>query len=218
MKISLGTASIFALIWLAACSNDADFSGKDSSSSDSDKVNAEQNSGGDGEQIAVSPTSTPTDPPVEPLPASAGDDACDQDKIKINWPNPAIQECMDSGKIWHFPNKYNTDAYCSNVSAAVDYTCDRVGYEDFSSSFGVNTNVLVDRLRSGSKLVSCGQAQPSQGTWAMAQFVAPLEASGSSCAVAAVPTTACFVSGSTGCAEGDFDCIVEWCFDQAKSQ
>jgi hypothetical protein len=146
---------------------------------------------------------------------SLGAEVCDGDKVKIAWSNPSIQSCMDSGKVWHFPNKYDTSEYCSDVKAASSYDCSRSGFIDFSEAKGVGTSILVDKLSDGSKLVSCGESNEGSDTWAMAQFVTST-GSTDSCNVTANPITACFVSGSTGCAEGDYDCIVQWCFDEAS--
>ena len=187
MLIKILQISLVAAV--AACANEADFGGTSSATS-----------------AAFS------EPQVS---EAVGVEECSGDTVKINWSNPDIQPCIDSGKVWHFPNKYDNSAYCSDVKAAKSYDCSRKGFIEFSELKGVSTSILVDKLSEGSKLVSCGESDEGGDTWAMAQFVTP-KASGGACGVSASPITACFVSGSTGCAEGDYDCIVQWCFDQAK--
>lgn len=182
---------LYSAIFLVSisCANEADFGGSISTT-----------------------TAAFTEPQVS---EAIGTEVCDGDKVKIAWSNPSIQSCIDSGKVWHFPNKYDTSAYCSDVKSASSYECSRSGFIEFSELKGVSTGILVDKLSDGSKLVACGESNEGSDTWAMAQFVTPKDSS-DSCNVTASPITACFVSGTTGCAEGDYDCIVQWCFDEAS--
>lgn len=179
-----------SMVFFASCSNEANFGGEASTVSSADDATVSK---------------------VE----NVGAQTCDGDTVKLSWSNPEIQKCMDSGKIWHFPNKYDSKSYCSDVQAASSYSCDKEGYIDYSESKGISTTVLVDKLTEGSKLVSCGESsEASAFPWAMAQFVT--STGDDECNVSSTPITACFVSGSTGCAAGDYDCIVQWCFDNAK--
>lgn len=191
-------AMVFALG--LSCSNEAEFgSGPDSQTTSADPSPVKAENAG---QEKVTP------------PQSIGAEKCDEDKITVKWSKPEIQKCMDSGKIWHFRNKYDDKEYCSDVSAAKSYTCDRKGYQEYSEQKSGSTDILVQKLEEGSKLVSCGESTEGQGDWAMAQFITPKNKT--NCQVSALPTTACFVNGSTGCESGDYDCIVQWCFDKAK--
>ena len=127
------------------------------------------------------------------------------------WSDPAIKTCLDSGKVWHFANKIDDKAYCSNVSVASSYRCDRDGFLGASDGLGMSdkTAPLVAKLDQDSELVSCGESSGSSKVpWIMAQFVTCSENG-----VASNPLTACYVNGSTGCSDGDYDCIVQWCFD-----
>lgn len=186
------TGALVATVMITfACSNEADF-GSDSSTT----------------------ASVATGDSAPAIAQTAGSESCSGDTVKMVWPNPEIGKCIDSGKIWHFANKYNPKEYCSDVSSARSYTCDRDGFISFSEAQSVSTSILVEKLEEGSKLVACGESNEGKTSWAMAQFVTNKGAG--SCDVSSSPLTACFVSGSTGCAKGDYDCIVEWCFDQAK--
>lgn len=179
---------IVSSAFVVSCANEADFGGETSSVASNDAA------------------------PV--VSQTAGGEECSGDSVKIAWSNPEIQKCIDAGKIWHFPNKYDSKAYCSSVKSSSSYTCDKAGYVDYSESKGISTKILVDKLEEGSKLVACGENNEGAAeTWAMAQFVT---SKGDGCNVSPSPITACFVNGSTGCSSGDYDCIVQWCFDKAK--
>ena len=134
---------------------------------------------------------------------------CSEGSGDATWSDPAIKKCLDSGKVWHFANKYDDKAYCSNVNVASSFGCDRDGFLEASDGIGVNTSSLIDKLDEDSELVSCGESsESSSNSWIMAQFVTCSENG-----VASNPVTACYVNGPTGCSDGDYDCIVQWCFD-----
>ena len=150
MLIKILQISLVAAV--AACANEADFGGTSSATS-----------------AAFS------EPQVS---EAVGVEECSGDTVKINWSNPDIQPCIDGGKVWHFPNKYDNSAYCSDVKAAKSYDCSRKGFIEFSELKGVSTSILVDKLSEGSKLVSCGESDEGGDTWAMAQFVTPRASGG----------------------------------------
>ena len=147
---------------------------------------------------------------------AAGAEACRSGDSAISLTKPQ-QDCIDSGKLWHFPNKRDPNAYCSNLNAASSYSCDKTGFTNFAEDSGVSTSVLTDRLDAGAKIVSCGEHSAGGSTFAMAQFIKAEDVG--TCGQRQNVLTACFVPTSTSCdksADDYYDCVVQWCFDQAK--